>query len=363
MIEFIEKVKTEVKRIIDEETKSGRFSILDDRNIDLIVQIIKSEVDSGRIRKDNFREFGQELSERKPAELIFIAAPTGAGKDTLVRKVTHNNPDCKYVVLNMDIFRHYYSEFLGFLRKKYPEGLNDRDYACQTNGFSYEIYYTIQRIILDNFPGTNVIITGTIRETDWVEDTFRTFKSNPYTQYTNKLFALAVPKKICAFSAIERYLLSINKYEPGTARYVSSDYYSDTTENFITNLSYFEKIAQSEENLIDVIEVYKRSTIQTDFSEDTLLYTSDLSKGMIDEQDVTATSVVAAIINTNPEIGLIKISTLLDRVTMWQQYLKSQGLYQEVLEAIKTFIEIETNKPFTQSSEVKVSEEKYPGSD
>ena len=32
--------------------------------------------------------------------MIFVAAPTGAGKDTLVRKLTSQNPDKNYVVLN-----------------------------------------------------------------------------------------------------------------------------------------------------------------------------------------------------------------------------------------------------------------------
>lgn len=362
MDELVKRIASEIKRIIEEESKAGRFSILCDKYVDLIVQIVISEIMIGKIRKENFRA-SDEIANRQMAELIFIAAPTGAGKDTLVRKVAHNNSDKKYVVLNMDIFRHYYSAFQDFLKSKYPGGLTDREFALQTNGFSYEIYYTMQRLILDNFPGTNVIITGTIRETGWVEDTFRIFKSNPYTQYTNKLLALAVPKNICAFSAIERYLLSIKKYEPGTARYVSSDYYSDTTEKFTTNLSYFERIVNSGEGLIDVIEVYKRSTIQNDFSEDTLLYTSDASKNVVRDTKLTATQVVESIINADADVGLIKIAVLLDRIKLMQEYLKAQGLYQEVLVAIKAFAEKEKMKKSINQIGDTTPVEKYPGSD
>ena len=75
----------------------------------------------------------------------------------------------------MDKFRHYYPVFLERIKVDYPDGMKDKDFAAQTNGFAYEIYYTMQRLLLENFPGTNIIITGTIRDYEWVEETFKRF--------------------------------------------------------------------------------------------------------------------------------------------------------------------------------------------
>lgn len=375
MKELREKIKVEIKRIFKEERADGRFSILADEDADLLVQIVISELLTKKIKEENFRANDEEV-ERKKGDLIFIAAPTGAGKDTLVRKIAHDNSDKKYVVLNMDMFRSYYVYFENYLLSKYPGGLTDRTFATQTNGFSYEIYYTIQRLLLENFPGTNIIITGTIRETEWVEETLRVFKNSPYTDYTNKMYGLAVPKKVCAVSAIERYLCSIKKYAPGTARYVSSDYYSDTTENFVRNFGYFERLLHSGSGLLNVIEVYKRSVRQTDFSEDTLLYSSRTAKV---SAAASAEQVVAEIVNFDVDIGLIKFASLLDRVADLKEYLIEQGLYKELLLEIHALAERENgNKPLTHSvipTENKVvrisgglggddgDNSKYPGSD
>ena len=378
MKELKEKDKVEIKRIIKEETEAGRLSDLKDEDVDLLAQIVMSELLVKKIKSENFRASNEQV-ERRQADLIFIAAPTGAGKDTLVRKISHDNPDKKYIVLNMDMFRSYYVYFKEYLLGVYPDGLTDRTFATQTNGFSYEIYYTIQRLVLENFPGTNVIITGTIREIDWVEETFKVFKADPYTEYTNKMYGLAVPKKICAVSAIERYLYSIKRYAPGTARYVNAEYYSDTTDNYIRNFGYFEDMVNSGSGILDVIEVYKRSIRQSDFSEDTLLYSSIPSRRKYPTMTLTAKQIVAEIINYDTDIGLIKLASLLDKVAIEKDYLMEQGLYKEVLCAIHEFASKETGRKPSTAIEKKVEEKmnptgtgvgedegsspKYPGSD
>lgn len=359
MKELKEKIKVEIKRIFKEETEAGRFSILKEEDVDLLAQIVMSEVLIKKIKSENFRAFDEHV-ERRSADLIFIAAPTGAGKDTLVRKIAHDNPEKKYVVLNMDMFRSYYIYFKQYLLEKYPQGLTDRTFATQTNGFSYEIYYTIQRLILENFPGTDVIITGTIREIDWVEETFRVFKADTYTEYTTKMYGLAVPKKICAISAIERYLYSIKRYAPGTARYVSSEYYSDTTDNYIKNFGYFEEMVASKEGILDVIEVYKRSARQNDFNEDTMLYTSDVSRRKHPNITMTAKQVVAEIINYDADIGLLKLASLLDRIALVKDYLMEQGLYKEVLCAVHEFASKETGRKPSTMIEKQVEDKMKP---
>ena len=114
MKELKEKIKVEIKRIFKEETEAGRFSVLKEEDVDLLAQIVMSELLIKKIKSENFRASDEHV-ERRKAELIFIAAPTGAGKDTLVRKISHDNPDRKYIILNMDMFRSYYVYF-----KKYP---------------------------------------------------------------------------------------------------------------------------------------------------------------------------------------------------------------------------------------------------
>lgn len=336
MDELEEKIENEVKRIIEKETKFGRFSVLNENTARLIVRIIKGEIMVGNIDPCKFRA-SEEVVSRKTADLVFIAAPTGAGKDTLVLKIKHDNADKSYVVLNMDKFRHYYKAFNDSISESYPEGLKDRDFALQTNEFSYEIYYTIQEILLQNFPGTNIMITGTIHEIDWVEDTFKRFKENPYTNYTNKLLALAVPQKVCAFSAIKRYLASIVVSDPGTARFVNSNYYNKTINNFISNFGYFEKKLLPEEgdtrSLIDVIEVYKRSKVQTDFKEDTLLYSSEKHgkrHPVLIGQDMVNKVMTRPIYFTDMEIA-----ELLDKIELFKDYLIEQGLYEELISMVK----------------------------
>lgn len=191
-------LRDKIKEIIKREKENGHFSVLDsDKSVDLIQQILENyEVTNGIKQQD-----AEDLKERKKAELIFVAAPTGAGKDTLVAKLNHNNKEKKYIELNMDMFRHYFPIFIQDIEK-----INDKNFASMTNEFSYEIYATIQDILLQEFPGTNIIITGTLREIDWVEKVFYKFKQDEKTDYEIKFACLAVPKKESAISIIQRYL-------------------------------------------------------------------------------------------------------------------------------------------------------------
>ena len=191
-------LRDKIKEIIKRERENGHFFVLDlDKSVDLIQQILENyEVTNGIKQQD-----AENLKERKKAELIFVAAPTGAGKDTLVAKLNHNNKEKKYIELNMDMFRHYFPIFIQDIKK-----INDKNFASKTNDFSYEIYTTIQDILLQEFYGTNIIITGTLREIDWVEKVFYKFKQDEKTDYEIKFACLAVPKKESAISIIQRYL-------------------------------------------------------------------------------------------------------------------------------------------------------------
>ena len=189
MIDLREKIKS----VINEEKRVNHFKVLDDSSAELINQIFKNYEVTNNLKQD-FENIP------KQAELIFVAAPTGAGKDNLVVKLNVQNPEKNYIELNMDMFRHYFPSFTEDVSK-----LKDRTFAEQTNQFAYEMYYTIQEILLNEFPGANIIITGTLWKTERVEETFKKYKANKFTDYNVKLVSLAVPYKKSAISIIKRY--------------------------------------------------------------------------------------------------------------------------------------------------------------
>lgn len=329
------KIREKIKAIIKDETESGRFSVLDNgKSLLLIEQIIRNYKREGKIERTRTKD--QDPDQKPKAELIFLAAPTGAGKDHLVAKLNHQNPGKKYIELNMDIFRHYFPLYV-----KNIKALTDKDYASMTNEFSYEIYYTIQRLLLEEFPGTNVIITGTLRDIDWVEDVFKEFKSCDKTDYTTRLIGLAVPKKESAISVIYRYLSIVNTQKtrldlfPGTARYTSMEYHDETFEKYPENFAYFERLFREEPGkLLDGIDIYTRSKTVYDLSENTKVYSSD------DETDQrTAVEVINELRNRDYDIKFDDFLLIANRIMENKEYLKSQGTLREVVRTLAVVLD------------------------
>jgi hypothetical protein len=322
-------LRKKIKEVIDTKKDENEFFVLDDNSVELIQQIFNGYEVTNKLHQD-FENIP------KNAELIFVAAPTGAGKDSLVIKLNTKNPDKHYIELNMDIFRHYYSEFIP------GEELKDKTFAKQTNQFAYEMYVTIQEILLFEFPGTNVIITGTLRETDWVEETFRKYKSNQLTNYTIRLVLLAVPKKESEFSVIKRYIDIVDNMQdsvlPGTARYTSKEYHDETYEKFPVSVKYFEDktfdldeegnqvLKPKEDRLIDAMEVHKRSKIIGDTKEDTLIYSSEKEK----YKTTTAFKALEQIRKKNVEIDRKEAIVVLEKMKTNQGYLENQGILKDV---------------------------------
>ena len=166
------------------------------------------------------------------ADMIFLGAPTGAGKDTLVRKIMLDNPEKDFVVLNMDMFRHYHDEL-----STTHEQISDKEFARKTNQTSYELYYIIQETILREFPGTNVIVTGTMKDLNWVKEIVERYKNDPNTKYSISLSTLAVPTNESAFSIYERYLNMVDTRdsEDTPLRYTDLEYHNETIRDFISN--------------------------------------------------------------------------------------------------------------------------------
>ena len=318
-------LKEKIREIIEKERSSNHFSILDtNKSVDLIAQIIKNYEDLGKIEAE---DKNLENGEKKKGELIFVAAPTGAGKDNLVAKLNYQNKDKNYIELNMDIFRYYFPFFIDKIGK-----LTDKTFAKETNEFSYEIFSTIQEVLFSEYPGTNIIITGTLREIDWVEEVFKKAKSDEKTDYNVKLACLAVPKKASSIAVIYRYLGIINvgkerleKY-PGTARYTTMEYHDETYERFPKNFEYFErKFKENPGELIDCIEIYNRSKNVTDMKENSRVYSSD------EDKDTTALEVVNELRNKDYKVDYESFSLLVSRIIKNKEYLKSQGTLKEVV--------------------------------
>lgn len=324
-------LRDKIREIIKQETDNGYFSVLNDSSVDLLQQILNNyEITHGLHQDfDNLP---------KQADLIFVAAPTGAGKDTLVIRLNKANPNKNYIELNMDMFRQYFSKFIPNVK------LQDKTFADQTSEFSYEMYYVIQEILLSEFPGTNIIITGTLWKTDWVEETFKKYKENQNTNYQITLASLAVPEKDSAFSILKRYVSIVDhgiigkdengaiqyspNFSPGSARYTDLDYHNSTFERFPKNLEYFQDMFQRGE-LVDKMEVYRRSKLEEDFSENTLMYSSENSE----QADTTALEMVIKLRNSDSQITQDDIFTLFELLTNEKNkaYFKSQNVIEEII--------------------------------
>lgn len=264
------------------------------------------------------------------AQMIFLGGPTGAGKDIFVKKILTDNPDKSFVVLNMDVFRHYHNIIAADNKV-----LSDKYFASTTNPTSYELYYIIQEIILRLFHGTNVIVTGTMRDLSWVKEIVNRYKNTPKTHYQTYLYTLAVPITESAFSIFERYLNMVNNRgnaeEP--LRYTDLNYYADTASKFLSTVSFFEDDYHKNPHsrLFDSIRVYRRNTNIYDSSENTLLFDSETSP-----EDASATSCISKIMHSKLPISSERMNKLLNIIDKNSDYLKSQGLYESILVDLKS---------------------------
>lgn len=326
-------LREKIKNLIEQEKQKGHFWVLNqDNDVELIQQIFVNY----ELTNDLTQDF---TNLPKKAELIFVAAPTGAGKDTLVARLCHKSPEKRYIELNMDIFRHYFSQFIENIGE-----LTDKNFAEMTNEFSYEMYITIQEILLQEFPGTNIIITGTLRDTDWVEKTFERFKADEKTDYDVKLACLAVPKKESAISVIKRYIgiVNINTQDgerleryPGTARYTSMEYHDETFEKFPKNLEYFQKSFEEEPGrLIDEILVYRRGKTSFDLDEDTKVYSS---KDENDDRTALDAVIQLRLKPYKPEYA--DVSSLVQKILRNKDYLKAQNTLREIIRDLAIILE------------------------
>ena len=322
-------LNNQISSVLEKGISDGNIQNLTSEDIPLISQIASN--------------FKLSPKSNTNAEMLFVAAPTGAGKDTLVRKLTSQNPDKNYVVLNMDMFRHYYKNI-----SKQVNEITDKDFAKKTNDISYEIYYLIEELILNYYQGTNVILTGTMKDTPWIESILKKYKNN---KYDVNLSVLTVPYQESAFSIFERYLnivetqLHAKTKDDSIIRYTDLKYHDETFTNFSKNLEYFENYKE----LISSVSVYRRDKSIHDLSEDTLIFSSTAPSNF---KEPTATATAKSILNSTNIISAERFSKLLELVERNADYLKEQGLYNEIGKSL-TFIHSLDNKPFSEVSKTK----------
>lgn len=267
----MQELKIIIDNLIQKKRNENEFSVLTTENsLELVYKFLTE------LQLNDFIKYNPKSSNNK-GEVIFLEAPTGSGKDNIFLQLSLQNPDKKYVELNMDIFRKYYPLYIPNITE-----LNDIDFAKITNQFTYELFILIQETLLECFPGTNIIITGTLREIDWNEKLMRRYKEDLKTDYKVKLLSLAIPKNEGLYSVIKRYVYIVDgkkresSSKKGTARYTSSEYYNETYERFISNFEYFVKMFNEEPGkVIDCIEIYRRNKSLKDFKDDNLVYSSN----------------------------------------------------------------------------------------
>ena len=311
-----------VEQIIESEIKNNPdIKYLNTSHSRLIAQIISNY---------NLSNNNNEIMENPI--MIFLGAPTGAGKDILVRKIMAENKNKNFVVLNMDIFRYYHNELSNNF-----EYIFDKDFAKKTNQTSYEIYYIIQKIILEKFPGTNVIVTGTIRDLNWVKSIINYYKTNKLSHYKIMLVTLAVPIIESAFSIYERYLTLVDARENSNTplRYTELEYHNDTVKEFIDNFRFFEDelLLNQNDSLIDSIKVYCRNKDIANVNENNLIFDS-----LSNSNSEKASSIIQKIMTSESIISSERINNIANIILNNKQYLEKQELYGTIILELKKII-------------------------
>ncbi len=317
----MDKLISKIEKLIKyEKITNPDIQYLTPEHAELIAQIVS-----------NYK-LEEPTSSRPTAQMIFLGAPTGAGKDTLVRKIMTDNPDENFVVLNMDMFRTYHNIISGN-----TDPISDKNYARATNQSSYELYYIIQELILREFPGTSVIVTGTMTDLEWVKEIATRYKLEPNTDYKINLVTLAVPIKESAFSIFERYLNMVDTRGDSTAplRYTDLKYHNDTINGFTQNLHTLEDELHSkkDKSLFKSIKVYRRSNNILDLSEDTLIYDSTSPS-----LDKCAFAKVYEIMHSNSSISQERIDRLYSILESNSEYLNNQNLYESIKSDLHSII-------------------------
>ena len=252
---------------INKKRKEGICLFLNEDNAKLILSMINGLIDRNMVNTNS----------KQRGEVIFLEAPTGSGKDNIFLQLLAQHPEKKYIELNMDMFRKYYKLFL-----KDSDKLRDLEYSKKTNQFTYEIFIVLQEILVEFFPGTNIVVSGTLRDIDWNLELMQYYKKHDYIV---KLITLTISRKEGLFSIIKRYVEAVDRkrkdasFQKGTARYTSFNYFNDTYEKFINNFSYFTNLFFANPGeLIDVIEIYRRNNSLIDFNDNNLVYSSEIDK-------------------------------------------------------------------------------------
>jgi len=332
--------KEKIINFIDEKLNhNDDFSILkqEPENCKQIICSFLSE-----LKSNDFIKYISDLPNlsKRQGEAIFLEAPTGSGKDRLFLQLSLEHPEKRYVELNMDMFRNKYKFFIKDLKE-----LNDIDFAKATNEFSYELFILIQEILLKYYPGTNVVITGTLREKEWNEQLMRRYKQDDKTNYSIKLITLAISIKEGLYSIIERYVRIVESKRnkgsssKGDARYTSSEYFYETNEKFKRNFEEFVSLyKKAPGELIDSIEIYKRKRFTHDRN---LVYVLNKENG----ESRDPISIIDWLRNQEYNIPLNDAKEVLDLIKTNSEYLMEQNTYRDIVETLAVLLNYRRKTP------------------
>ena len=309
----MEKLIQIIENKIKERRNDGTFIVLDEKNsISLLYSLIENIISNSSLNESN-----------ESREVIFLVAPTGSGKDNIFLQLSNEHPEKKYVELNMDMFRKYYSHFVD------NDLLNDKDYGSLTNQFSYEILLAIQEILMENDLGANIVLTGTLREIDWYLQLMKEYKA---CNYKVKICTLAISQEEGLYSIIKRYLDIIHMrkqndmFQEGTARYTSFGYFFDTHNKFFDNFSYFVDLYNnSPGEVIDVIEIYRRKNYEDD---NNLMYSSSI------DFDKNPIYIIKELRSREYILDIGDFNRLIGIIMLYQDYLKEQDTFMDIMFAL-----------------------------
>ena len=136
-------LRNKIKDIINKETENSRFSVLNNESVQLIQQIFNNYEVTHDLEQ-NFNDLP------KDADLIFVVAPTGAGKDSLVNKINHENPDKNYIELNTNFTDIVNSYTLKGLRLHLPNLKDDVKTINPELRISYMDCAALKKFIINN---------------------------------------------------------------------------------------------------------------------------------------------------------------------------------------------------------------------
>lgn len=283
----------------------------------------KTDMEKTAVHKATNEVLGRLKPEdkKKGYKLFFVAGPSGSGKDGLAVTINRKmNNQC--IILDMDEFRYLDPK----ATKKDSNGntvMKDKDFGTQTNEFAYSVLEEIENSILekDEYRGTNVIMTGTLKSKEWVTEDIMRFKR---AGYEINIETIVMPQEENEVSLVQRYLGFITN-KSGTNggppyRFASFEYHKESITGFLETMEY---IIQNQ--IADNITISRRH--------------GDEVKKILDSRiisiDINFATILQEIIESKSEIDMKDLLEICEQLEKYKDYLEKQMIYEGIFEWLK----------------------------